>query len=83
MGFQADFRSDQFSFGLVLYEMATGRPRVPSRHAGATLDAIMHEEVPPVQTVDQRTPVQLRWIIERCLAKDAGDRYSATADLHP
>lgn len=81
-GVPADFRSDQFSFGLVLYEMVTGKRAFRRDTPAATLDAIVHEEVLPVQTTDARVPVQLRWIIERCLAKDPGERYSATADLH-
>jgi Tol biopolymer transport system component len=80
-GAASDFRSDQFSLGLILYEMAAGRPAFRRDTPAATLDAIVKDE-PPMSALDARTPLLLRWIIERCLAKEAGDRYGSTADLH-
>jgi len=80
-GAAADFHSDQFSFGLILYEMATGRSAFRRDTPAATLDAIINDE-PPMAALNARTPLLLRWIIERCLAKDPGDRYGVTADLH-
>jgi Tol biopolymer transport system component len=80
-GTAAGFHSDQFSFGLILYEMVTGRPAFRRETPAATLDAIINDE-PPVSGLDARTPVQFRWIIERCLAKDPDERYGATTDLH-
>lgn len=81
-GLPTDFHTDQFSVGLILYEMVTGRRAFRRNTSAETLDAIINEEAPPVPTLDARVPVLLRWIIERCLAKDPGDRYGATADLH-
>ena len=81
-GSTTDFRSDQFSFGLILYEMATGKPAFRRDTPAATLEAIMHEEPTPLPEVAPNTPLLLWWIIERCLAKDPRDRYGATADLH-
>ena len=81
-GAATDFRSDQFSFGLILYEMAAGRPAFRRDTPAATLDAIINDELPPMSALDARTPLMLRWIIERCLAKDPADRYAVTADLH-
>ena len=81
-GATTDFRSDQFSFGLILQEMAAGRPAFRRDTPAATLDAIINDELPPISARDTRTPVLLRWIIERCLAKDPGDRYAVTVDLH-
>src|SRR5206468_5021663 len=76
-----DFRSDQFSFGAILYEMATGN-RAFQRTTGAeTLVAIMREEPEPIAQVNPRAPAPVRWIIERCLAKDPEDRYASTKDL--
>jgi tetratricopeptide (TPR) repeat protein/TolB-like protein len=76
-----DFRSDQFSCGAILYEMATGRPafRRPSRPQ--TLAAIVEEDPPSIATLNPSVPPPLRWIIERCLAKEPGDRYAATRDM--
>ena len=45
-GLPTDFRSDQFSFGLVLYEMTTGRRAFRRDTPAATLDAIVHDEPP-------------------------------------
>jgi tetratricopeptide (TPR) repeat protein/TolB-like protein len=76
-----DFRSDQFSCGAILYEMATGRPafRRPSRPQ--TLAAIVEEDPAPIATLNPTVPAPLRWIIERCLAKEPGDRYASTRDM--
>jgi hypothetical protein len=76
-----DFRSDQFSLGSVLYEMATGKRAFLRKTVAETLAAIIREEPEPVGQLNPRIPAPLRWIIERCLAKDPGDRYFSTGDL--
>jgi eukaryotic-like serine/threonine-protein kinase len=81
-GLPTDFHSDQFSFGLIVYEMATGRRAFRRETSAETLHAIINDDLPPMTELDARTPVLLRWIVERCLAKEPGDRYGATADLH-
>lgn len=80
-GLDTGFQSDQFSFGLILYEMATGHRAFRGDTPAATLDAIVNDDA-PVPSLDRRAPVLLKWIIERCLAKDPADRYGSTADLH-
>jgi Tol biopolymer transport system component len=82
MGKSADFRADQFSFGVMLYEMASGR-RAFSRATGPeTLSAIIREDPEPVGSVNPQVPTPLRWIVERCLAKDPEERYASTRDLY-
>jgi eukaryotic-like serine/threonine-protein kinase len=81
-GAASDFRSDQFSFGLILYEMATGRPVFRRPTPAETLHAIINDELPPISSAEARSPLMLRWITERCLSKAPEDRYGATADLH-
>ncbi|HEY7499013.1 MAG TPA: protein kinase [Vicinamibacterales bacterium] len=81
-GATSDFRSDQFSFGLILYEMATGRAPFRRETPAATLDAIINDDLPPMTFLDPRTPAMLRWIVERCLAKAPEDRYASTSDLY-
>jgi Tol biopolymer transport system component len=80
-GTAGDFRTDQFSFGALLYEMATGRHAFRRDSIADTLSAVLHEEPRPISDLNPRIPAPVRWTIERCLAKDAGERYSATDDL--
>src|SRR5262249_45027997 len=80
-GEPVDFRSDQFSFGSVLYEMATGKHAFKRGTAVHTLAAILDEDPEPIAVAAPRTPVPVCWIAERCLAKDPGARYASTKDL--
>ena len=80
-GQPADFRSDQFSFGTILYELATGRKPFERKTSAETLTAIIREDPEPLDSVTPRTPAPLRWIIERCLEKEPDDRYASTRDL--
>jgi eukaryotic-like serine/threonine-protein kinase len=76
-----DYRSDQFSLGSILYEMATGK-RAFQRPTGAqTMAAIIQDEPEPVAQASPRTAPPFRWIVERCLAKDPDERYASTRDL--
>ena len=76
-----DFRSDQFSFGTLLYEMATGTRAFSRKTRPETLAAIVREEPEPVESLNPKVPPPLRWIIERCLAKGPEERYASTKDL--
>jgi predicted ATPase len=80
-GASLDFRSDQFSFGLVLYEMVTGKRAFPRGTAAEILVAIMREQAEPIAAQNPDAPAPLCWAIERCLAKDADKRYATTRDL--
>ncbi|HSE64477.1 MAG TPA: protein kinase, partial [Thermoanaerobaculia bacterium] len=81
LGGTLDFRSDQFSFGSILYEMATGKRAFSRASAPETLTAIIRDEPEPLATAAPATPPPLRWIAERCLAKDPEERYASTKDL--
>ena len=76
-----DFRSDQFSFGLVLYEMVTGKRAFPRSTAAETLVAILREQAEPIGVQNPDAPAPLCWAIERCLAKEPDKRYVSTRDL--
>jgi serine/threonine protein kinase len=81
-GAPTDSRSDQFSFGLIVYEMAAGRPAFRSDTPAETLEAIIGDEPTPLPALNRQAPLLLWWIIERCLAKNPDERYGVTADLH-
>ncbi len=72
-------QSDQFSFGLVLYELAAGRRPFPRSSAPEIMTAIIREDAEPLPAT---VPAPLRWIVERLLAKDPADRYESTRDLY-
>ena len=80
-GQPVDFRSDQFAFGSLVYEMLTGRRAFQRPTRAETLAAIIREEPDAIGGLAPRVPVPLRWIVERCLAKLPDDRYEATRDL--
>jgi Tol biopolymer transport system component len=80
-GHPTDFRSDQFSFGAILYEMATGRRAFSRGTAVETLSAIIRDEPEPIGRVNPAAPAPVRWIVESCLQKDPEERYASTRDL--
>ena len=75
------FPTDQFSFGSVLYEMATGKRAFRGNTRIDTLSAVLNEEPEPIAKLRPGVPPPLRWVIERCHAKAAADRYRSTRDL--
>jgi serine/threonine protein kinase/WD40 repeat protein len=76
-----DFRSDQFSFGSILYEMITGKRAFARNTPVQSFSAIIQEEPESIGNLSPQTPAPIRWIIERCLAKDPEERYASTRDL--
>ena len=80
-GRPVDFRSDQFSLGLVLYEMVTGKRAFQKSTSPETLAAIIREEPRSLRSWNPEAPAPLLWVVERCLAKEPGDRYVSTRDL--
>ena len=76
-----DFRSDQFSFGSILYEMATGKRAFQKKTAIDTLGAILNTEPEPIAALNPQIPAPVRWIVERCLSKEPEGRYGTTGDL--
>jgi Tol biopolymer transport system component len=80
-GEQVDYRSDQFSLGSVLYEMLTGKKPFLRKTAAETMSAIIREEPEPATRLRPDLPLPVRWILDRCMAKDREERYASTRDL--
>ena len=80
-GLPLDFRSDQFSFGSLLYEMVTGKRAFPQRGAAEVLAGILRDQPEAAASLNPQAPAPLCWVIERCLAKNPKDRYDSTHDL--
>jgi serine/threonine protein kinase/Flp pilus assembly protein TadD len=79
---RVDFRSDQFSFGALLYELATGRAPFARGSIVETAAAVIADEAEALDRACPHMPPALRRIIERCLTKKPGGRYDSTRDLH-
>ena len=80
-GRHTDFRSDQFSLGVILYEMIAQKRPFQRKSSVETMAAIINEDPEPIGTLNSQTPPPLRWIVERCLMKDPEERYASTRDL--
>jgi len=80
-GETVDYRSDQFSFGVVLHEMATGVHPFAQNSTFQTISAITDLSPPPVTSLRSELPAPLAWMVARCLEKDPADRYDSTSDL--
>ena len=76
-----DARSDIFSFGVVLYEMLSGRRPFAGDSRASLMAAIVAAEPPPLSAIQPRTPASLERLILRCLAKDPDDRWQTARDL--
>jgi serine/threonine protein kinase len=76
-----DYRSDQFSFGAILYEMLTATRAFDGASGVETMFMVVRDEPPSLSQVAPHVPALLRWIVERCLAKDPDERYASTRDL--
>ncbi|MGH9774631.1 MAG: protein kinase domain-containing protein [Candidatus Acidiferrales bacterium] len=80
-GKPTDARSDIFSFGAMLYEMATGKKAFEAKSQASLIAAILREEPRPMRELQPLTPLLLEQIVKTCLAKDPDDRPQSAHDL--
>jgi tetratricopeptide (TPR) repeat protein len=80
-GERLDARTDLFSFGLILYEMATGRRAFSGDTAPVLHDAILNLVPAPARTLNPEVPAVLENIISKCLEKDREGRYQTAAEI--
>jgi len=80
-GGKADFRSDQFALGVMLYELATGVHPFQRETAVQTLSAIIADEPPDPAQATPPLPLPIRLLLRRLLAKNPRERFAHTADL--
>ena len=81
LGHEVDHRSDLFSLGVVLYEMATGRLPFAGANTGETLDRILHAQPEAMARFNYDVPAELERIVRKCLEKDRERRYQSAREL--
>ena len=80
-GRPADFRSDIFSFGCVLYEMISGKRAFAGESRLSIVAAILEKEPQPMSSSLSLTPPALEHVVLRCLMKDPEERWQSSRDL--
>ncbi|MGA2457174.1 MAG: protein kinase [Terriglobales bacterium] len=81
MGDELDGRTDLFSLGIVLYEMATGRQAFSGSTTAAVFDAILHRQPTAALKLNAQLPARLQEILDKALEKDPKLRYQAASDF--
>jgi serine/threonine protein kinase/tetratricopeptide (TPR) repeat protein len=80
-GADVDHRSDIFSFGIVLYEMLTGRLPFRGEHEAAMMYSLINEQPEPIARFNEKVTPEIEHIVAKALEKDRDDRYQHADDL--
>ena len=80
-GINVDFRTDLFSFGVLLYELTSGAHPFTSSNPASTIARVLEAEPPDVKELSPDCPPQLEQVIRRCLQKEPTQRYASTTEL--
>src|SRR5262249_11421898 len=78
---RSDRRSDVYSLGITLYEMATLRPAFEAHDRATLIDRVIHESPTAPRGLDAQIPRDLETIIVKTIAKEPSDRFSTAAEL--
>ncbi len=80
-GMEVDYRTDLWALGCVTYEMVRGQRPFQGLYDQALVYEIVNQEPEPLTGVRTGVPMELEWIVGKCLAKDREDRYNHAEDM--
>src|SRR5580698_1189300 len=77
-----DARTDIFAFGVVVYEMATGKKAFEGKSQASLIAKILETDPPPISSLQPMSPPQLDRVVKKCLRKDRDDRWQTARDVY-